>query len=371
MLAEVQNPWNPKLLWFWAPSMAAAAGWWYVVSQTLQGHLAFTTASLPNLLFFIIFGFFAFGLWLGGLTTSGFVASARWIRLVGALLAALPLLIFFPLTWLTLGVLVFTWLVLWWSLERFVSDAHSRLLVKPHLTAGWALPLMVTLLMLSVSTLYYQQLRGTSSTPEELGQHLSDQAVTVIERFLPNFIDGYQPDYTLSKLVETEIPPAHQLLDDIQFDQLTSSLDKQQALNDRLGGIEGFSSDITIDPNESRQQFESELEQELVQARAQVADNIRQALSDQFNQNIGDTQTIHSFLTELVNRQYDRYVKKYVSVVPWLLALGLFFILKILTGVFQFAATWIGWLLVWLYRHLRILHVVHDTAPAEKLEWGK
>lgn len=371
MIDQVRSPWNPRLLWFLLPSLLGGAIWWYVVAQTLQGRLAFTTAGLPTLLVFVIFGVFSFGLWLGALVVGGYPTQSRSIRFVLAGIASLPLLAFFPITMITLGVTFFIWLLLWWASERFVEDAQSRLHVKPHLSAGWAMPVIVTLIMIGVSMLYYQRLQSSSSTPDELGKRLSGQAVEVVERFLPTFIKGYEPDMTVDEVFGLSIPTADVLLQDIHFNQLTNADQREAALRSELErqGIDPNS--ITLDFNQQQQELESALEQQLEASRLDIARSLQDQLSEQLQVPITGTEPFHDFLVSLVNRQYERYVSNYVAFVPWLLALGLFFILKILTGAFLFVTTWVGWLLVWLYRHLHIIHIAHENVPSEKLEWGK
>lgn len=371
MLAQLQSSWTPKLLWFIFPSLIGSGVWWYVVSRTLAGQLSFDTAGLPALLTFIVFGFFSFGLWLGSIGLIGYLGKSRLIRFVSAAVVALPLLAFFSLTTLSISLSLATWLVIWWSIERFTHDANSRLQIKPQYSYSWSLPTVVFLLMIVVSMLYYQQIRGSSRTADELSERLSGQTISIIERFLPVAYKEYDPDMTVDDLIGLQIPSAKDLLKDINFDQL-NQVELEQQLRESLSKIEGYPvEEFQLDPATSRAELEAALDLELAQSRRQLSENIRTSLSDQFQVQISGNARLHDVLTEIVNKQFERYVSQYVTVLPWLLALALLFILRVFSGVFVATSAMIGWLLLWLYRHLHILHISNETVPAERIEWGK
>jgi len=100
-----------------------------------------------------------------------------------------------------------------------------------------------------------------------------------------------------------------------------------------------------------------------------LSEQVRTNLSDQFSVPILGEDKVHVVLVRVVNRQFERYIKKYVEFVPWLLALALFFVLRIFSSVFLFATAWIGWLMYRLYRSLHIFEINHVTVPAESLDW--
>ncbi len=371
MLAQAQSGWTPKLLWLVIPSLLGGLIWWYVVGHTLAGRLAFSSAGLPTLLFFIVFGFFSFGLWLGAIGLIGYVSRGRLVPFASALVVSLPMLGFFPLTSLTIGVMAATVMIVWWSIERFTHDADSRLQVKPHLSFGWALPTIILLMMAVVSLLYYQQLRGSTKTADELAERLGGQTVSLAERFLPLLTKDYRPDMAVDELIGLQVPTASELLKDIQFDQLNQQ-ELEQRLREALGSVEGFpAEEFQVEPATTQAEFEAALDLQLTESRRQLSQEVRKRLSDQFQVPIEGDAGMHEVLTAVVNKQFERYISKYVTVIPWLLALALFFILRIFSGFFLLFAAWLGWLLLWLYRHLHILHVGHETVPAERVEWGK
>ncbi|MBI2984399.1 MAG: hypothetical protein HYY50_02135 [Candidatus Kerfeldbacteria bacterium] len=364
------HPWTAKLLWFLLPSLLGASVWWYVVSQTLQGRVAFTSAGLTTLLTFIVFGLFSFGLWVSGLGLSTYLANWRIVRFVSAGIVSLPLMAFFPPQPLTVGLAVGLWLVLWWGAERFATDAHSRLQLKPHLSSGWAFPTVIVLVMVVVSLLYYQQLRGATRTASELSARLASQTVGLLERFIPLLTKEYRPDMTVDEVIGLQIPTAAELLKDIQFDALNQT-ELEERLRQTLASVEGFDAQqFSLGPTANQTDLERQLETQLEQARRQLSEQVRQSLSSQFGVPISGQATAHDVLTDIVNHQFNRYLSRYVTVIPWLLAVALFFILRVFSGLFLIATTWLGWLLFWLYRHLHIIHLTHETVPAERVEWS-
>lgn len=369
MINTTLHPWTPKILWLMVPSLAGASVWWYIVARTLQGHIAFSTAALPTLATFVIFGVFGLSLWFGSFNLLAYLVTWRSARWLLSLVTTLPLLAFFPLKLLTLIGVAGLWLVIWWGMERVAGDAHNRLAVKPQLTFGSALSVIVVAVMLVVSLLYYQQLRGTEKTSKELASRLSDQTVTLVERFLSATYTEYRSDMPVDEVIGLQIPSSAELLQDIKFDTLDQS-ELQNALRESLSRIEGFDPEsLRVEPSTTRADLERDLDVKLVDARRQLSEEVRKNLSDQFSVPILGEDKVHDVLVRIVNRQFERYIKNYVIIIPWLLALALFLILRVFSGVFLFATTWIGWAFYRLYRSLHILDIEHVTVPAESLTW--
>lgn len=369
MISTKLHPWTPKLLWLIVPSLAGASLWWFAVARVLQGRMALNSAAVPLLAGFIVFGLLGIGLWLGSFNLMAYLLPRRLARLALALVAAWPMVIFFPpKPWTIIGALLL-WLGLWLGIERVGGDAQSRLSVQPRRSLGAALPATVTVIILAVSLLYYQQLLGSTRTSDELSTRLSGQTVSLAERFLGNAFKEYRPDMTVDEVIGLQVPSAAELLKDLNFDTLNQA-ELQEKLSDALSSIEGFDpASFRLDPAANRSELERQLDAKLNETRRQLSTEVRQNLSDQFGVPISGNDLVHDVLVRIVNRQFERYVRNYVQFVPWLLVLALFFILRIFSSLFLWSASIIGWLVYRLYRSLHLIEVQHETVPAEVLNW--
>lgn len=369
MIEHKLNPWTPKLLWFLVPSIAGATLWWYIVAETLHGRVGFSSAALVTLLVFLVFGVFAFALWLGSYGLLAYVAPRWTMRLVLAAVVTLPILVYFrPGLWTFVGAGL-TWLAVWWGIERAHNDAHGRIKVQPHFTLPAAFSAIATLIMIVVSLLYYQQLRGSARTSQELVGRLSDQTVSVAERFLQTAFKEYRPDMTVDEVIGLQVPSAAELLKDIDFDNLNQA-DLEERLREALGSIEGYDpADFELDPSTTQEELTAELDAKLNEARTTLSAQVRENLADQFQVPINGADEAHDVLTRIVNHQFDRYAGDYIGTVPWLLALALFFILRIFVGIFVMGLTWVGWLMLRLYRSLHVVRLDHQMVPGEFVEW--
>lgn len=369
MIATVASPWSPKLLWLLVPSFGGAMLWWYIVEKTLRGEVGFTTAALPNLLTFLVFGVFALGLWLGAFGLTGYMVNNRTVRFFSALLVTLPVVFWFPLKPWTLAAFGLTFVAGWWGIEQLSSDQHNRLTVRPQFTLS-AFSISATVIMMAVSLLYYQQLRGSSHTSQELAQRLSSQTVTFTERFLPSIYKNYHPNQTVDELLLAQFPTADEILKDINFSRFQSNPAQAKAeIRDRLSQLEIDPTAFNVSAQATEAQIREELGLELERQRVVFVAETRDRLSTQLGIPIRGNEKVHDVLTSLVNKQFDQSIKQYVQIIPWLFAAALFFLLKIFTGVFTLAITWIGWILFRLYRSIHVIRIDHEMVPAEKVVW--
>ena len=366
MITIKLHPWTPKLLYLVLPSLAGATLWWYIVAQTLRGQVAFNLASLGAVIGFIVIGLLSLGLWMGTVGLLAFVQH-NWLSLGAlSLVASAPLLFWFPLqpwTWLGLGLL---WLGLWWGLKRASADAQNRLTVRPQLLLGTALSVSVMAMIVVTSLMYYQQLRGTTKTASELSARLSDQTVSLVERFLPTFYKDYQPDQTVDELINAQFPSVDDIMKDLPA---AVGADQIKKIEQRLSDKNLDPAQFNLDPTATTNQLRIALATQLEKQKADQIANVRQELSDQLKVPIRGDETVHQIVQDLISKNFDKYAANYVTIIPWLLAVALFLVLRIFNGLFVLVVTWCGW---GIYRLLRLLHIVqitHQTVPAETLEW--
>lgn len=370
MISTRVIPWTPRLLAFAIPSLIGGSVWWLVVQQALRGHVAFNQAALANVFMFIFLGLLSLTIWLAPTLLVAYVGKWRSVRYTAVLAATIPILFFFPWQlWTGLAWLILL-LGLWWGMETAADDAHNRLTIQPMRTLPHAMPAVIFGVIIAVSLLYYQQLRASASTAEELSRRLIDQTVTLTERVMPAVYKDYRSDMTVDQLIGAQLPNAEKILSDIHFNELTSQADRQRALEETLSSIGYSPNELNLNLKQSEEDLRRQLDLKLQEFRDQTIDQARQELGERLDVTLKGNETMHEVLRNIIGRQFDRYVRRYVTIVPALLAVALFFILRVATSLFQAVVVWMGWLLLRLYRGLKVLSVTHQTVPAEKLDWG-
>lgn len=370
MIPVRATPWTSKLLSFLIPSLAGGVMFWLIVQQALLGHVVFNHISVTNVAVFSLIGLFCLALWLGPLLLVSYITIWRAVRLSMAAVASLPMLAFFPFhlwTWVSLGLLV---VFIGWGMESIADDMHNRLTVQPMLSLPRGITFIIFAVLLSISLLYYQQLRGSHTTTEELSNRFIDQTVTLTERILPTVYKDYRPGMTVDELIGAQIPTADSILKDIKFDTLSTPTEQQQALQQKLTELGLDSSQVKVDVKQGEAQVKQQINAKLQEFRAQTIDQARQELSKRFGISLEGSDTVHRALVKVIGKQFDTYVRRYVTFVPALLALALFFVLRFFTSLFQAVVVWFGWLYLRILRALKVVQITHQTVPAEKVEWG-
>ncbi|MBI5467382.1 MAG: hypothetical protein HY975_04195, partial [Candidatus Kerfeldbacteria bacterium] len=102
MISTTFHPWTSKLFWLVVPSLFGALAWWYVVGRAIDGRLPLTFAELGSNIGLFILALGGFGFWLGTAFMTSYLAGWRSVRFVLGFVLALPLLVYFPFTALTL-----------------------------------------------------------------------------------------------------------------------------------------------------------------------------------------------------------------------------------------------------------------------------
>lgn len=370
MITSRLTPWSAKLLALLGPSLIGGVVFWYFVQQALRGHVAFTTIALVNIGVFLLVGLLCLALWLSPLLLVSYIGTWRSMRWVSAMVAPIPLMIFFPLQWWTLGAAVILAVTLGWGMAAIADDAHNRLTVRPMHSLPRGITFIIFGMLVAMSVLYYQQLRGSASTAEALSKKLIDQTVTVTERGLPLLYKSYKTGMTVDELIGAQLPTADGILKDINFESLKTNQAQQAAINDRLSQLGIDSNGVNISTKDTEATIRQELDQQINSLRQQTIDQTRQELSQRFNITIKPNETVHDVLAAIIGLQFNRYVKQYVSFVPVLLALALFFVLRFATSLLQAVVVWGAWLCLKIYRWTNVIKITQQTVPAEKAEWG-
>jgi len=258
-----------------------------------------------------------------------------------------------------------------WGIESIADDMHNRLSVQPMLSLPRGITFVIFSVLMAISLLYYQQLRGGHTSTEELSAKFIDQTVTLSERILPIVYKEYKVGMTVDELIGAQIPTADSILKDVKFEAFTNQNQQQAALQQKLTDLGLDPSVVTVDVKQGEAQVKQQIDAKLQEFRQQTIDQARSELSKRLGIPLAGTDTVHAALTRVVGKQFDTYVKRYVVFVPVLLALSLFFILRFFTSLLQAVVVWFGWLYLRLCRAFKVIQISHQTVPAEKVEWGQ
>jgi len=369
MISTRVTPWSPKLLAFMVPSVIGGAAFWFFVQQALRGHVIFNEIPVLNVVLYLLMGIIFLAIWLGPLLLIPYVATWRSIRLIAVGVALLPFVFFFPFllwTWLSV-VLMFAGLG--WGIESVNNDAHNRLSVQPVTSVSRGASVIIFSVLVAISLMYFQQLRGSSSSADELSDKLIEQTVTITERALPTYYRDYREGMTIDELIGAQIPTADTILRDINFNAFTNQTEQQEAVEQKLEALGLDSSVVQVDVQKGEAQVRAQIDEKLLEFHKQTVDQAREELAKRLDIPLKGSDTVHDALERVIGKQFNTYIRRYVSFVPVLLALALFFILRIFTSLLQACVVWFGWLYFRLCRLFKLIHITHQTVPAEKVEW--
>lgn len=369
MISTRVTPWTAKLLAFIVPSVIGASAFWFFVQQALRGHVIFNEIPLVSVVLYFVMGLFCLAIWLGPMLLIPYVATWRSIRLISVGISLLPFVFFFPLLIWTLVSVLVMFAGLAWGIESVHNDVHNRLSIQPVTSISRGVSVIIFGVLVAISLMYYQQLRGSHTSTEELSNTLIEQTVTITERALPTYYKEYHEGMTIDELIGAQIPTADSILRDINFDAFTNKTEQQQALEQKLENLGLDSSVVTVDVQQGEAQVRQQIDQKLIEFHKQTVDQAREELAQRLDIPLKGSDTVHDTLERVIGKQFDTYVRRYVTFVPVLLALALFFILRIFTSLLQATVVWFGWLYLRLCRLLKLIHITHQTVPAEKLEW--
>ncbi len=370
MISTRITPWTPKLTVFLVPSLIGGCAFWFFVQQALRGHVVFTNVALINVGLFLLLGMLCLAIWLGSVLLVPYVGSWRSIRLISVFIAVLPMLIFFPWhLWTGVSFLILLG-GLSWGIESIADDMHNRLSVQPMLSLPRGITFAIFSVLAAISLLYYQQLRGSHVTTDELSNRLIDQTVTISEQALPTFYKDYRPRMTVDELIGAQMPTSDSILKDINFDSFTNQTQQQQVLQQKLQDLGLDPNQVKVNVKQGQAEVKRQIDLKLQEFRQQTIDQARGELTKRFAIPLQGSDTVHDALIRIIGKQFDAYVRRYVTFVPALLALALFFILRFFTSLLQAVVVWFGWLYLRLGRALKLVQITHQTVPAEKVEWG-
>ncbi len=371
MIAATRTPWTPLLLWLMVPGVVGAIAWWWGIGQFISGRVDITTNLLQNVSLPAFTAAVGLAVWVGATLIMTYLLPWRSSRYALGAVLGLPVFFFFPVSLWTSLAFVLTAAGLIWAMQQTWSDLHNRLTLQPTQTLNIGLSGAVLGILIAVSVLSYQHVTDKTISPAGPISELASNLVTTTEHVLPHVYKGYRPTMTVDELIGSQLPGADTILQDIHFDSLSTQAAKQQALNQKLNDIGLNSNDVHLDLNQDSFQLRNQLSAQLEKFRQDAIDQTRSQVGKQLGVFLKGDETVHLALTSLVDQKLTTTFGKYVNVVPIILAIGVFLLLRLFSFIYTWGIVAFGWA---LYRFLRVLGVVSietTTVPAQHLDWKR
>lgn len=370
MISTNLHPWTAKLAWLLGPSLIGAVGWWGVTAKLLQGQITFSLHQLGMDLSLLTVGLAGLGFWLGSLALVSYLVpwrSARWALVA---VASLPLLLFFPLTRWTTAAAIITGLGLAWGMEQLADEARNRLTLRPWQMLLQNVPIIITFVLAAVAVLSYQQVRGSAATTDALANRLISQSASLAEQLLPAVYPHYRSGITVDDLIGGQLPTADTILQEVNFNALPNASAQQQAIRDKLQSLGLDPAAFQINGQATTDAIRQQLATQLNQVRADAVSQARDQLGQSFGITLRGNETVHQALVDGLSQKFKPWLERYARVVPIILAVSLFLVLRIFAFLFIWLAAGVGWLLFVVLVGLKVLTKTIQTVPAETLDWG-
>lgn len=371
MIPTAASPWTPRLLWLWVPQMIGAAAWWYVVSRVLAGQISILGSSPVLVVTVMALGVIGLGWWLGTILFGAVLLPWKSWRWLSVGLSTLPIWFFAPASLWTAAVWAIVAVGLAIGVEQAYEHAHNSLLVRTRQVIGASLGLPLLAVLIGTSLLYFQHLQTSTTSPDALANNVVAQSATSVERLLPRVKSDYRIGMTVDELLGLFIPKSDELLKNIDTSGGTLSQQQQTEVKQQLADRGVPIDQVQLDFTQTEDQLRLAIDGQINQFRGQIIANLRDELSRTLRLDMKGDETVQDVLQSYFGRQFNTYIRAYLSWLPPLLALALFFTLQLISIIFQWGILLVGWIWYRLLKLTRVLGVVHETVPAERLSWNK
>lgn len=360
-------PAHHRLLWVLVPNVIAGMAWWYFAARLLTGHVGLPGGTLVDLVTIIVIGFITFGLWIGTVLIIGHLTNEGVVQWVCALIATLPMIVFFPaqpLSWLAFGLVI---IGIGLGIQNVSADVHERMRFLPYQSLSQGLSRALILLMLAISVLYFQELQ-TKNNDTTTQTKIANQVVIVSERILPRVYRNYQPSMTIDIFLGSQLPTADTILTDFTIGQ-GSTEELQQRLDQKLTEAGAGSAAVKIRPRESMASLRTELTKQLASIQDDSLGQARSELASRLKIPLRGDETLHEALLASIDHQLTVSVNRFRGVIPPVISVVLFLALRVFSWLFMLTGTSLGWLWVKVLRTAHVIEILPTRVKGERVRW--
>ncbi|MFH1207525.1 MAG: hypothetical protein V1668_02875 [Patescibacteria group bacterium] len=313
-------------------AVAGSALFWYAWSRILQQGLDFhfgaksAVAVVSTLLAFcLMFVFFA----LVNVMVRNF-----WAALMIVAASGFTLFGFFRVNiWTLLGALVVMFGWIYWR-RQVRLESKNQLKFSPQRAAAAGLSTTITILLLAVSLCYYSFLVQRTDSEAEFAERIIDGGARAVQ----NILDMYYRDKF----------SAHMPLDTFIAN---------------VGNLTAEKADIKT----GQVELDRVITRGVDQAEAEAVAIARDEFLDTFKIQATGDEEMQSVVRKLVRHNTDRYLGEYMKFIPGLLALSIFFLLKIFTFVYRELIKSLSFLAFTILVWVKFLHMKKVQIEAEKI----
>ncbi len=323
-----------KLTILSALTVTSMAFFWFTFFRIFQSGEGFSLR-LDTLLTFA-FVLFAFALMFAVVGLTALLIQRSLVFYVIVAVGALSHVAFFPVSLSNMIAIIAMILafILWRKNIR--SDMETRISFKVSQVIPAGLGIAISLILLSVSFTYYSFLI-TRQESERLLSGIVKTAVVSVDRVLPRYVAHYSPDMTLDEFIrESTVQPSQ---------QVTTTL--------------GFPGTAEI---------EKSIQEGLASAQGQLTDEARAKFLSTFGITASGTDRMEVIVEKIVNQQLEKYVAPYKKFLPAVLALSLFFVLKIFDIVYQPLIQFFSFIVYRVLSAFRFVRIGKVMISKERLE---
>ncbi|MFA5051661.1 MAG: hypothetical protein WC544_01195 [Patescibacteria group bacterium] len=313
-------------------TIACSNVFWYAWHHLLQQGLDFSAGA--GSIIAIVSTLLAFCLMFTAMALVNVMV--RWfaVALVIMAVSGFSLLIWFPVTlwsFLAAAMVIPAWML--WHRQMSVASAN-QLKFSPQQAASAGLSTAMTILLLAASLCYYSFLAGNSDSQAKFAESLINNGTTAVENVLEMYYhDKFSPTLSLDHFI----------------------LNMEDAAAMKLV------------PSTGQPELDRAIAEGLDQAERAALDESRNQFLDTFKIQATGDEEMQSVVNKIVRRNIDTYLGKYMKFIPALLALSVFFLLKIFTFVYAELTKSMSYLAFTVLVWFRFLKVKKVQVEAEKV----
>lgn len=317
-----------KLIVLAALIVVSMGFFWFTIYRIFQSNLDFSFNA--EIIFSFIFAIIALSMMFAIIGMSEVLVDRNLIFIAVIVIGSLTHFIFFPISIPnTIAVLATIFAFIIWK-HNIRSDMKSRIkfLVGRVMIVG--LNGIISLVLISISFTYYGYLADDGSN--KMLDNAVSSLVETVNDVLPGYMPFYSPDMTLDEFI----------VESGSIDELPS-----------------LPSDFLI----------GEALQEVVTgAQGELLDESRQSFLDTFDIEAKGSDTMQVVTQRIVTSRVDNVIEPYQQFIPVILALSLFFILKLFQFVFRPIIQFFSYLVYKIFLFFRFITVKKVIVEKEQLQ---